>query len=115
MRSSILVICVTMLLCYAVGCLFVVTDLASVPVHNDDYYREHPEWRVQDIEYPEATWEICLGDGEVTALENIFIWVSLLWGFMRTVDLVIRYETLDELTAWEDFWERIDSEILQTL
>jgi hypothetical protein len=29
-----------------------------------------------------------LGDGEVTALENILLWLPLFFGFMRTIDFL---------------------------
>jgi hypothetical protein len=77
-----------MIVCYSLGSFMVCVDLARVPVVNQDYARGNPGWRVQDVEYPRTTWGFCLGDGEVTALENILIWLPLFFGFMRTVDFL---------------------------
>lgn len=66
----------------------VCVDLARVPVINKDYAREYPSWRIQNIEYARQTWGFSLGDGEVTALENILVWLPLLFGFMRTIDFL---------------------------
>lgn len=77
-----------MIVCYGIGSFMVCVDLSRVPVIDREYCRSHPEWRVQNLEYPAQTWGFCLGDGEVTALENVLIWIPLLFGFMRTVDFI---------------------------
>ena len=84
---------ITMFFCYGIGSFMVVIDLSSVPVHDFSWYRNNPQWRIQNVEYATSTWEFCLGDGEVTALENILIWIPLLFGFMRTIDF---------FRAWHD-------------
>jgi len=92
-----------MIVCYGLGSFMVCVDLARVPVVNQDYAREHLEWRVQNIEYARQTWGFCLGDGEVTALENILVWLPLLFGFMRTVDFLRAQYDEDKENRWNDF------------
>jgi len=92
-----------MIACYGLGSFMVCVDLARVPVIDQDYAREHSEWNVQNVEYPRQTWGFCLGDGEVTALENILIWLPLFFGFMRTVDFLRTDYDDEKENRWNDF------------
>lgn len=92
-----------MVVCYGLGSFMVCVDLVRVPVIDWDYAREHPEYRIQDIEYARQTWGFCLGDGEVTALENILLWLPLLFGFMRTIDFLRADYDEEKTDAWNDF------------
>ena len=40
------------------------------------------------INYNPYFFEIKIGNGRITNIENIIIWVCFLWGFMRLIDLV---------------------------
>jgi hypothetical protein len=92
-----------MIVCYGLGSFMVCVDLARVPVIKQDYAREHPEWRVQNLEFARQTWVFCLGDGEVTALENILVWLPLFFGFMRTVDFLRADYDDEKENRWNDF------------
>lgn len=109
MNKKIMFIFGTMILCYAVGSFMVMFDLSQVPVINHDYARAHPQWRFQDVEYPAQTWELCIGDGEVSALENVLIWLPLLFGFMRTVDLIRAFHDDEKENGFAYFMERIEA------
>jgi hypothetical protein len=109
MPRKIVFIFGTMILCYSIGSFMVMFDLAQVPVINHDYARSHPEWRVQDFEYPVQTWELRIGDGQVSALENILIWLPLLFGFMRTVDLIRAFHDDEKENGFAYFMERVEA------
>jgi len=102
--ARVLFIWVTMVLCYGLGCLMVCVDLASVPVIDHDYARSHPDWRVTDRYYDERSWELRPGDGVVSALESCLLWLGLLFGFMRTIDLLRAYHDEDHMNRWTYFW-----------
>lgn len=51
------------------------------------------------------TFEVIPGNGFVSPLENIFIWVGFLWGFMRLNDLFRLWDKQDKFLQWSYFWE----------
>lgn len=103
MKRKLCRIFIMMFICYGIGSFIVCVDLFSVPVMNLEYARSHPEWRVTDVTYPVSTFDFCLGDGLVTALENILIWIPLMFGFMRTVDFIRACHDEEKEDAWTDF------------
>lgn len=108
LEHAIVKVFLTMFICFSVGVFFVMFDLASVPVKNRDYYREHPDFRVTDREFPSSSWFVRIGDGIVTALENIIMTVSLLFGALRTVDLLFLWDEYERSMAAAWFFSQAD-------
>ena len=40
----------------------------------------------------EFSWEIDFNDNKISNIENIFIWIFTLWGFMKCIDLMFFLE-----------------------
>lgn len=63
-------------------------DYITIPKRSDDPdyiygfdYSYHYEKKYPDF------WSIKIGDGKITNIEHIIIWICLFWGFLRIIDL----------------------------
>jgi len=54
-------------------------------------------------------WELDIGNGRISNIENIIIGVSLLWGIMRLVDLFRIMYYIDQRDQWLFFWRNCEN------
>jgi hypothetical protein len=84
---------VTMMLCYAIGSYIMCADLTTVPKQDRD-----PSWYAGRPNISDKTrfWEWNMGNGYVSEIEHIVMMLSLFFGFLRTLDLLIEWGWYDK-------------------
>jgi len=92
----------TILALWGMGSYIVVFDLASVPKVSDD-----PEWYAGKKTYqdPDRVWEWNIGNGFVSNIENIVMWLCEFFGFLRFLDLIKLFHEDEKIYRWRMFWE----------
>ena len=76
------------LIFWGVSGFMLIGDYMTLPRRTDDpdfiYGIEFNNIYSMEKDY----WVICVGDGKITNIENIIIWVFMLWGLLRGFDLI---------------------------
>lgn len=63
---------------------YLMLEIPYIPLREQSFiYIRDMSWLYED---PSMFWVMCPGDGIITNIENVFIWVFYLWGFMRLLD-----------------------------
>jgi hypothetical protein len=83
-----------------------ISEYMTIPINYHD-----PDYRIGQIYIEDKSrfWEIDIGNGFLSNIENILIGVFWLWSFMRFVDLLSLLEKKDKLNRWSYFWENIEN------
>ena len=87
----------TILILFGIGAYIMVFDLGSVP--RDGY---------EIANDPDRFWEINIGNGFVSNIENILMWLGEFFGFMRCLDLIKLIHEEDKKQKWRIFFERCE-------
>jgi len=76
---------ITILILWGLGAYMVTGDLCSVPKKNQEWLQEHPEYFIGKKEYPDPdrVWEWNIGNGFISNIENIVMWLCLFFGFFK--------------------------------
>lgn len=99
----------TMMLCYGIGAYVGCVDYMSVPVVGTErWMRENPNHTVGTIkiEDPKRVWEWDMGNGFMSNLESAVMLLSMFFGFMRTIDLIVLFYREDP----EKFMEMLNKQ-----
>lgn len=72
--------------------------------------REDPNWwagkeRFEKYVTKNFSWRISPGDRFISNIENIIIWILMLWGFLRCIDLLKIIQGQENKELWLCFWE----------
>jgi len=88
-RSIFCFLCIILL--FGFGSYYLMMDWKSVPS-----IEEHPDWmpgaRAEWFYEPGREWELVLGNGFMSNIENIVVHLCLFFGFMRFVDLAVMWK-----------------------
>ncbi len=96
---------ICMILFFGISSYMLIFDYFSLPKKNEepDWYVGKSYWENKFIKKDfDAT--LSIGDHKISNLENIIIWVLMLWGFMRTIDLLKLFEEEKVFYRIRDFF-----------
>jgi len=99
-----------MVVLYGFSFIIFYSEQCSIP----DVKSEDPAWfqgklkAMQDVGWYPYFWEWNFGNNRVSNIENIVAVVSLLWAFMRTVDLFKLMHLTGERDKWARFWALVE-------
>ena len=70
--------------------LILIINYLNLPVltleERDNIYRVNSDINIKKKD--KDFWVIALSDHKITGIENIFIYIFMLWGFMKCIDLM---------------------------
>lgn len=97
----------TMMLCFSIGSYIMCVDLDSVSQRPLTFEERLNAKYVEKQRF----WEWDLGNGYVSATENAVMLLTLFFGFMRTVDLLMEFRRIEHDMAFAWFMNLCDDKI----
>ena len=85
------------ILLFGISSFLLISDYIQLPIKgSESFMKENPDYIVESPyieklvqENKSRFWEIKIGNGFISNIENVIIYVCMLWGIMRTIDLMI--------------------------
>ena len=97
-------ICIILL--FGVSAWIITPEYVTIPRrdHNPYWFAGEDVFKAR-INYNPYFWEFSIGNKRLSNLENMIVFLFMLWGFMRMIDIMRLFIRDDKLNRWRYFWE----------